>query len=134
MKHRVRYHETDMQGIMFNSRYLEIIDVAMTEFVRSYGFDPYAMSALSFDPVLAHVDLTFVAPAKLDDLIDVSIACTRIGNASFDFAYRLTKDDESIEAVEIARATITYVNIDVRTHASMPIPEQVRKAFEVNDE
>jgi acyl-CoA thioester hydrolase len=128
VKHRVRYHETDMQGIMFNSRYLEIIDVAMTEFIRDQGFDPYAMTALPFDPVLAHVDLTFVSPAKLDDVIDVAITCTRIGNSSFDLAYRLSRHD----GVEIARATITYVNVDVRTHTSVPIPGQVRSVLEVS--
>jgi len=128
MKHRVRYHETDMQGIMFNSRYLEIIDVAMTEFIRDHGFDPYAMSALPFEPVLAHVDLTYVSPAKLDDLLDIGITCTRIGNSSFDLGFRITKDDGS----EIARATITYVNVDVSTHTSVRIPEKVRAVLEVS--
>lgn len=35
LHHRVRYHETDAQGFLFNSRFLEIADVALTEFMRS---------------------------------------------------------------------------------------------------
>jgi acyl-CoA thioester hydrolase len=118
MKHRVRYHETDMQGIVFNSRYLEIIDDAMTEFMRERGFSPQEMAAIPFDPVLAHVDLTFLSPAFLDDELMIKAVCTRVGNSSFDITYVITRGIDDV----IARAVITYVNIDLGTRAAAPIP------------
>lgn len=125
MKHRVRYHETDLQGVMFNSRYLEIIDVAMTEYFRDLGFGPHEVAAVPFDPVLAHVDLTYVAPAFLDDDLDIAVECVRIGNASFDLGYRITKNSD----VEVARAVITYVNISLTMRAAEPIPAVIRQVL-----
>lgn len=125
MKHRVRYHETDLQGVMFNSRYLEIIDVAMTEYFRDLGFGPHEVAAVPFDPVLAHVDLTYIAPAFLDDVLEVSVACERIGNASFALGYHIAKDPD----VEVARAVITYVNISLTTRTAEPIPKAIRQVL-----
>ena len=125
MKHRVRYHETDLQGVMFNSRYLEIIDVAMTEYFRDLGFGPSQVAAVPFDPVLAHVDLTYIAPAVLDDELDIAAHCVRIGNASFDLGYRITKNPD----VEVARAVITYVNISLTTRTAEPIPNAIRQVL-----
>ncbi|HSC71381.1 MAG TPA: acyl-CoA thioesterase, partial [Candidatus Methylomirabilis sp.] len=34
---RVRYSEIDVQGIVYNSRYLEYVDVALTEYFRAMG-------------------------------------------------------------------------------------------------
>ena len=125
MKHRVRYHETDLQGVMFNSRYLEIIDVAMTEYFRDLGFGPNEVASVPFDPVLAHVDLTYIAPAFLDDELRISVACERMGNASFVLGYQITKDPD----VDVARAVITYVNISLTTRAAEPIPEAIRQVL-----
>ncbi len=38
LRHRVRYHEADAQGSLFNSRYLELADDATTEFFRVLGW------------------------------------------------------------------------------------------------
>lgn len=125
MRHRVRYHETDLQGVMFNSRYLEIIDVAMTEYFRDLGYGPNEVAAVPFDPVLAHVDLTYVNPAFLDDELVIDVQVERIGNASFGLAYRITKD----AGIEVARAVITYVNISLETRAAEPIPAVMREVL-----
>ena len=125
MKHRVRYHQTDMQGIVFNSRYLEIIDDAMTEYMRDRGFDPLAMAAVPFDPVLAHVDLTFVTPAVLDDELVIHAHCARVGNTSFDISYRIERETDEL----IVHAVITYVNIDLTTRKAAPIPSNIREVL-----
>jgi acyl-CoA thioester hydrolase len=125
MKHRVRYHQTDMQGIVFNSRYLEIIDDAMTEYMRDRGFDPSAMAEVPFDPVLAHVDLTFVTPAVLDDELVIHAHCTRVGNTSFDISYRIEREADEL----IVRAVITYVNVDLTTRKAAPIPSNIREVL-----
>ena len=37
--HRVRYSEIDLQGIVYNSRYLDYFDAAITEYMRHCGFN-----------------------------------------------------------------------------------------------
>ncbi|MBI4736341.1 MAG: hypothetical protein HY766_09850 [candidate division NC10 bacterium] len=40
---RVRYSEIDRQGIVYYSRYLEYVDVALSEYFRALGF-PYQVN------------------------------------------------------------------------------------------
>ena len=61
--HRVRYHETDAQSFLFNSRYLEIADVAMTEFFRHLGWSYEKLNADGVDPSVVSAQLQFLAPA-----------------------------------------------------------------------
>jgi acyl-CoA thioesterase FadM len=42
---RVRWSETDAQGVVFNARYLDYADVAVTEYWRAVQFRKYADGA-----------------------------------------------------------------------------------------
>ena len=67
---RVRWSETDAQGVVFNARYLDYADVAITEYWRAVKFREYADGA----PMEFHVKkatVTWFAPIKPDELIEV---------------------------------------------------------------
>ena len=119
-RHRVRYHEVDGQGFVFNARYLEIADVAMTEYLRELGFDYSDLLEGAFDPSVVNAVIGFARPARFDDLVDVDAACTRVGRASFDVRYSLTRGDE-----ELARVELVYVNVDTESERSRPLPEGI---------
>lgn len=125
--HRVRYSEVDPYGIVFNSRYLEFFDAAMTEFYRNLGFPPHLITTMGFDPVLVKVELQYLNSAVIDDLLRIDVACTRIGNSSLDLGFTVIRDSD---AQVMATATITYVNIDLTTRVSIPIPDVVRTALQ----
>lgn len=125
--HRVRYSEVDPYGIVFNSRYLEFFDAAMTEFYRNLGLPPHLITTMGFDPVLAKVELQYLNSAVIDDILRIDVACTRIGNSSLDLGFTVIRDSD---AQVMATATITYVNIDLTTRASIPIPDVVRTALQ----
>ncbi|HAB05505.1 MAG TPA: acyl-CoA thioesterase, partial [Alcanivorax sp.] len=46
---RVRYNECDAQLVVFNARYADYVDLAMTEFMRSLGRDYKALLARGLD-------------------------------------------------------------------------------------
>jgi acyl-CoA thioester hydrolase len=77
-RHRVRYHETDAQGFLFNARYLELADVAMTEFFRELGWPYPELVAAGADPSVVSATLTFRKPARFDDLLDVHGALIQV--------------------------------------------------------
>jgi len=85
--HRVRYHETDAQGFLFNSRYLEIADVAMAEFFRNLGWSYPELLELGLDPSVVDASLVFRAPALLDQVVEVRVECRRVGRSSFDLGW-----------------------------------------------
>ncbi len=83
---RVRYSETDKQGIVFNAHYLTYFDTAIYEYFRTLPFDfqeNLDQSGADFHTV--HVDLDFHAPAGFDDEIEAHVKTIKIGRSSLKF-------------------------------------------------
>jgi acyl-CoA thioester hydrolase len=117
---RVRYHETDPQEFLFNSRYLEYADVAMAEFFRHLGWPYPLMLQEGFDPSVVNASLSFENPARLDDLVDIHVECTRVGTSSFALEF-----DMRIGQERVCRVESVYVNVDPLEAASRPIPSHI---------
>jgi acyl-CoA thioester hydrolase len=63
---RVRYHECDPQGVVFNANYLTYFDLTMTELWRELGgYD--AMVAAGIDMVVAEVRVLYTSPLRFDE-------------------------------------------------------------------
>jgi acyl-CoA thioester hydrolase len=129
LRHRVRYHETDAQRIVFNARYLEWFDVAMAEFFRRCGWDYAALIETGCDPSLVTVKLEFKRPAVFDDELDVFVRPVHVGRSSFtlDFDVYRASDGE-----HLALAEIVYVNVEVETQRSRPLPDAIRTRLQAN--
>ena len=123
-EHRVRYHEADAQGYLFNSRYLEIADVAMTEFFRLLGWDYGDLVAGGTDPAVVNASLNFVTPARFDDVLAIDVHCGRVGRSSFALAMRFMR-----EATLVAEVELAYVNVDAAAARSQPLPTDVASAL-----
>lgn len=123
-EHRVRYHEADAQGFLFNSRYLELADVAMTEYFRSRGFPYRDLVAAGTDPSVVSARLQFAIPARFDDLLSITVACARVGTSSFQLDMEVCRTDE-----RLAELQLTYVNVDTSTAKSRPLPGNVAAAL-----
>ncbi|WP_020133586.1 acyl-CoA thioesterase [Streptomyces sp. 351MFTsu5.1] len=123
-QHRVRYHEADAQGFLFNARYLELADVAMTEFFRGIGW-PYAdLVAGGTDPSVVSATLTFSRPARFDDLLDITARCTRVGTSSFGLDVLVARGADTIATIGLV-----YVNVDAVSATSRPLPDSLAKAL-----
>jgi acyl-CoA thioester hydrolase len=122
--HRVRFHEADAQGILFNSRYLELADIAMTEFLRELGWNYPDFVALGADPAVVRAEIDFKRPVRFDDVVDLYVECTHVGSSSFKLRTEFRCHDE-----EIALTELVYVNLDAATGKSAPLPEVVTEAL-----
>jgi len=118
--HRVRYHETDAQSYLFNSRYLEIADVAMTEYFRQLGWPYDKLIADGVDPSVVSIQMTFRAPARFDDILEFEVGCVRVGRSSFELAHVVTCGGR-----ELATISIVYVNVDIASGTSRPLPAAI---------
>ncbi|HEY0623305.1 thioesterase family protein [Sphingomonas sp.] len=119
---RVRYSEIDGQRVVFNSRYLEYADVAISEYWRWLGLaDLPEWRGIEFHVARATVD--FKAPFRYDDEIDAWVRTDRIGNSS------LTSRVELCHAQTGALHTVielVYVNVDLDAGTSSPVPPAIR--------
>lgn len=125
---RVRYAEIDGQKVVFNSRYLEYADVAVTEFWPWTGIS--AALGAEWDEAEFHVrrtEIDYLKPFVFGDMIEVSMRIDRIGTSSltqyFEMAHAATGDVHCTIAMVI-------VNVDLPTGRPMAIPSRVRAYLE----
>jgi acyl-CoA thioester hydrolase len=121
LHHRVRYHEADAQGFMFNSRFLELADVGMTEYFRSIGWPYLDLLAAGVDPSVVSASLQFARPARFEDVLEVRVGCIRVGTSSFTLSTTVWRADAETAAFEIAAMELVYVNVDTTTSRSRPL-------------
>jgi acyl-CoA thioester hydrolase len=121
---RVSFSDTDAQGVVYYGRYLPYFDNARLEYHRHLGLQAYWQGEREF--VMRSLEVTYEAPARFDELLDVHVRTTRIGHSSVTVegaAYRL--DDHRL----MCTARMTLVLIDVATRRPAPVPEDYRRAI-----
>ena len=91
---RVRFHECDPQGVVFNAHYFSYFDVALTEMWRA-AFGSYANVVQDgTDVVVVEAGAKFRAPARFDDEVDVELAIERLGTTSMTMAAAVRRDGQ----------------------------------------
>lgn len=122
---RVRWVEVDMQKIVFNGHYLMYFDTAISDYWRALAF-PYesAMHLLAGDLFVKKASVEYHASARYDDLLDVGLTCTRVGNSSILFTGGIFRGDELLITCELV-----YVFADPATQKSKPVPQVLRDMF-----
>jgi acyl-CoA thioester hydrolase len=116
---RVRYHECDPQGIVFNANYLTYFDMALTELWRGLG-GYEAMVAAGTELVVAEANVRYRAPLRFDDEIDLVVRGVRLGRTS------MVTEVAVERAREVAAdGTLRHVVIDTDGRPT-PIPAPVR--------
>jgi acyl-CoA thioester hydrolase len=120
---RIRYAETDAQGIVFNAHYFTFFDTAIYEYFRQlpFGFVEYVRQT-GHDFHTVHVTMDFIAPARFDDQIEVHVKTEKYGRSSLSFAlevYRTREDDP------LVRGQVVWVNADQTENKSAPLPHEL---------
>lgn len=123
---RVRWAEVDMQSIVFNGHYLTYFDTALGDYWRVLAL-PYeeSMRHLGGDLFVRKATLDYVASARYDDVLDVGLRCTRIGQSSLRFHGAVLRRDQLLVASELV-----YVFADPHTQTSRPVPQALRDIVE----
>lgn len=79
----VYWEDTDAGGIVFYANYLKFFERARTEWLRAAGVEQHQLredTGLIF--VVAATSLRYAAPAKLDDLLTITVEPEPAGRAS----------------------------------------------------
>lgn len=125
---RVRYAEIDGQRVVFNSRYLEYADVAVSEWWTWTGIGA-ALGAM-WEETEFHVrraEVDYLKPFTLGDTVEASVRIGRIGTTSMvqQFELRHADTDELHATVELV-----VVNVHLPTGRPAPIEGEVRVFLE----
>jgi acyl-CoA thioester hydrolase len=122
---RVRYHECDAQGIVFNAHHFAFFDITLTELWRE-AFGSYdAMVESGTDVVVADAQATFHASPRFDDLLDVEMTIEKLGNTSM-----VTRFEEKRDGELLVTGRMVHVFVTPGPNTKQQIPDDVREKLE----
>jgi acyl-CoA thioester hydrolase len=123
---RVRYAECDAQKVVFNARYGDYVDLATAEFFRALGYEQELQSG-ELDYQLVKQTTEWRAPARYDQVLEISVALGQLGNTSFTL---LTEFRIAGEERVIATTQTVYVRVNHHTLAKAPLPDRLRESLQ----
>ena len=121
---RVRYHECDGQGIVFNAHYLAYVDMCAFEAEKILFGSHAEFLAHGTDVVVAEANLKYRAPARYDEELVVAQYLSHLGTTSLIFDFEIHRGGEPVLA-----ANIRYVFIDPATMRPTAPPDAIRKVY-----
>jgi acyl-CoA thioester hydrolase len=106
---RVYYEDTDAGGIVYYVNYLKFAERARTELLRERGWDHIRLrEEHGVQIVVRNCAVEFVAPARLDDALEVRSRISNMGGASF------TIRQEVVRAMPGPEGRALLVSADIR--------------------
>lgn len=101
-QYRVYYEDTDAGGVVYYANYLKFAERARTDYLRARGIEQTALQkeeGLVF--VVHRVEATFHKPAKLDDLLDVSVEVKELKGATIHMEQAILRGAEKLCSVKV---------------------------------
>ena len=104
---RVRYQETDGQGVVHHANYLTWLELGRVELLRAHGHSYRELEEQGIFLVVAEAHLRYYLPARFDDLLRLVTTAVRAKGARIEHRYDLFRERELL-----AEATTTIACID----------------------
>jgi acyl-CoA thioester hydrolase len=118
---RVYWEDTDAGGVVFYANYLKFFERARTEWLRHLGVGQQALrEATGAVFVVTDTQVHFRTPARLDDVLHITVALRRHGTASMRIHQQAWRD-----AVLLAEGDIRIGCVDQGTFRPRRVPNEV---------
>jgi acyl-CoA thioester hydrolase len=132
-KLRVRFPETDAQGVVYHANFLVFCDAARVEYFRAMtgggsGAEHDWRRERGYEVVLAHAQLDFRASARFDDELTIWTRIANMGRSSFSFEHRIYNGEDLV-----CEANTVQVAIERQSRKPTPLPDEFKQrvhAFE----
>lgn len=99
---RMYYEDTDAGGIVFYANYLKFFERARTEWLRATGVDQHVLAKEEQAMfVVRHAAIDYLAPAKLDDVLNLTLSIEKMGGASVLFAQQAWRGDVLLATAKV---------------------------------
>jgi acyl-CoA thioester hydrolase len=90
---RVRFADTDAQGIAHNASYLVWFEVARVEYLRAYAGGYQSLRDHGIEALVLESFCRYHVPARFDDELDVHARCVDVRGARFRYEYEIVRSD-----------------------------------------
>jgi acyl-CoA thioester hydrolase len=125
---RVYFEDTDFAGHVYHANYLKFCERGRTDFIRLLGIEHQRLAnPEAGEPavlVVRRIEIDYLKPSRLDDVLEVITRCAEIGGASLTLNQEVRRGD-----AVIARAKVIVVLVGA-TGKPQRIGSLIRGALE----
>ena len=122
---RVYFQDTDAGGVVYHANYLNFMERARTEWLRTYGHSNTGlMEEFGMVFVMRSVKLDYLKPALLDDALDVTAQIKDIGRSRLTLLQTVRRGDELLTEAEVH-----LVCVSLESFKPVSVPEILRKQW-----
>lgn len=110
---RVYYEDTDFSGVVYHASYLRFMERGRTNYLRLLGadqralFEEVAKEAPGFAFVVRAMQLDFLKPARMDDLLEVVTTPSQVKGASIVLHQRVNRGAEMLVEATVQVAFVS---------------------------
>jgi len=126
---RVRFADTDAQGIAHNSVYLVWFEVARVEYLREFAGGYQALRDHGVEAIVLESLCRYRIPAKFDDELVVHTRCLGLRGARFRYEYAIVRGQELV-----ADGHTEHACVDASTLRPTRVPEWLADAIHAAEE
>ena len=99
---RVYFEDTDCAGVVYHANFLKFCERARSDFIRLLGIDAKGLAnPEQGEPsvfVVRRVEIDYLKPGRMDDLLEVVTTCAEIGSASLVLQQDVMRDGDAAGA------------------------------------
>lgn len=110
LKARVYYADTDFSGVVYHARYLEFLERGRSDFLRLSGVHHTELMDGKHGErivwVVRRMEIDFVAPARIDDILTIETRTEKISGARIFMAQKLLRGEELLVSAAVEAAII----------------------------
>lgn len=123
---RVYFQDTDAGGVVYHANYVNFMERARTEWLRTFGYSNAGMmTELGVVFVVRSMKLDYLKPAILDDLLSVTAQVKAIGRSSITVVQTVLRGEALLTEAEVY-----LVCVDVKTFKPVRVPDVLRKQWD----
>jgi acyl-CoA thioester hydrolase len=121
---RVRFAETDAQGVAHNSAYLVWFEIARIDYLARFRGGYPELRAQGIEALTTESHVRYLAPARFDDRLTIRCACGDLRGARFRFDYAIERGGAAV-----ADGWTQHACVDAATHRPTRVPAWLADAI-----
>jgi len=106
---RVRFAETDAQGIAHHASFVVWLEVARVAYLEAHAGGYRSIREQGLEALTTEVHLRYHQAAAFDDVLTVWARCVDVRGARFRYEYRVARGDELVADGHTSHATVDRV-------------------------
>jgi acyl-CoA thioester hydrolase len=120
---RVRFAETDAQGVVHNANYLVWFEVARVAYLEEHTGGYQSLRDQGIESFVLESHVRYRLPAHFDDRLVIHARVGELQGASFRFDYRVTRGEDLL-----AEGWTSHACVDASTLRPIRIPQPLAEA------